>query len=184
MNDKKLPIIKSAGVTMPDGVECRMPVVKGKVGDTIVDTLRDTGCSGMVVRKDLVLSDQYTGKHRYMLLIDNTVRQVPIVKIHVDTLYLKEKVEARCLPNAIYDLIVGNVEGARAPDDLDHTWHEACAVTTRAQLKRSGQLNPQKTLETSKGKLIGREDLARLQHHDPTLEKYRCKTDVKIKGDQ
>ena len=94
MNGKKLPIIKSADVTMPDGVECRMPVVKGKVGDTIVDTLKDTGCSGVVVRKDLVRNDQYTGNHCYLLLIDNTVRQVPIVRIHVDTPYLKGEIEA------------------------------------------------------------------------------------------
>ena len=184
MNGKKLPIIKSAGVTMPGGVECQMPVVKGKVCDTIVDTLRDTGCSGVVVRKDLVRNNQYNGKHGSMLLINNTVRQVPIVKIHVDTSYLKGEVEAQCLPNAIYDLVIGNVEGAGAPDDPVLTWHEACAVTRRAQSKRSGELKFLKTLETSKGKLIGREDLARLQHHNPTLKKYRCKTNVKIKGDQ
>ena len=145
MNGKKLPIIKSAGVTMPGGVECQIPVVKGKVGDTIVDTLRDTGCSGVVIRKDLVRSDQYTGKHGSMLLIDNTVHQVPILKIHVDTPYLKGEVEAQCLPNAIDDLVIGNVEGARAPDDPVPTWHKACAVTRRAQSKRNGMLKFLKT---------------------------------------
>ena len=155
MNGKKLPIIKSSGVTMPGGVECQMPVVKGKVGNTIIDILRDTGCSRVVIRKDLVRSYQYTGKHGSMLLIDNTVGQVPIVKIHVGTPYLKGEVEAQCLPNAIYDLVIGNVKGARAPDDPVPTWHEGCDVTRRAQSKRSGELKSLKTLETSKGKLIG-----------------------------
>ena len=33
----------------------------------------------------------------YMLLIDNTVRKVPIARIYVDTPYLKGQVEAQCL---------------------------------------------------------------------------------------
>ena len=44
-----------------------------------------------------------------MLLIDNMARKVPIAKIDVDTPYLKGQVEVQCLPNAVYDLIVGNV---------------------------------------------------------------------------
>ena len=151
MNSKKLPIIKSTGVMMP--------VVRSKVCDTIVDTivdtLRDMGSSGVVIRKDLVWSNPYTGKHCYMLLVDSTVCQVPIVKIHVDTSYLKGEVKVQRLLNTIYDLITGNVEGARAPDDPDSTWHEACAITTRVQSKRSRELKPLKTLETSKGKSIG-----------------------------
>ena len=31
-----------------------MPVVKGRVGEKSVNVLRDTGCSGIVVKKDLV----------------------------------------------------------------------------------------------------------------------------------
>ena len=48
----------------------------------------------MVVREKFVKNDQYTCKYCYMLLIDNTVRKVPIVKIQVDTPYLKGEVEA------------------------------------------------------------------------------------------
>ena len=72
-----------------------------------------------------------------MLLIGNTVRQVPIAKIQVDTPYFKGEVEAQCLPDAIYDLIIGNVEGAKAHDNPDPDWQEACAATTRAQTKRT-----------------------------------------------
>ena len=66
-----------------------MPVVKGRVGESSVDILRDMGCSGIVVKKDLVSEDQFTGDFNVMLLIDNTARKVPIVKIDVDTPYLK-----------------------------------------------------------------------------------------------
>ena len=51
--------------------------------------------------------------------------------------------EAQCLPDAVYDLIVGNVPGARAADDPDPCWQEhvqeACAVTTRSQAKKAGE---------------------------------------------
>ena len=96
-----------------------MPVVKGRVGEKSVDILRDTGCSGIVVNRDLVSEDQYTGDFNVMLLIDNTARKVPIAKIDIDTPYLKGQVEAQFLPDAVYDLIVGNVPDARAADDPD-----------------------------------------------------------------
>ena len=83
-----------------------MPVVKGRVGEKPVDVLRDTGCSGIVVKKDLVSEDQFTGDFNVMLLIDNTARKVPIAKIDVDTPYLKGQVEAQCLPDAVYDLLL------------------------------------------------------------------------------
>jgi len=54
------------------GVRSKMPVVKGRVGEKSVDVLRDTGCSGIVVKRDLVSEDQFTGEFNVMLLIDNT----------------------------------------------------------------------------------------------------------------
>jgi len=72
-------------------------------------TRNHTGCSGIVVKKDLVSKDQFTGNFNVMLLIDNKARKVPIAKIDVDTPYLKGQVEAQCLPDPIYDLVVGKV---------------------------------------------------------------------------
>ena len=60
-NGKKLPIIKIGGSLMGTK-DNKMPVVKGWIGDTAVETLRHTGCSGIVVKKNFVRHDQYTGK--------------------------------------------------------------------------------------------------------------------------
>ena len=49
-----------------------MPVVKGIVGDKSIDVLRDTGCSGIVIKKEHVSEDQYTADFNSMLLIGNT----------------------------------------------------------------------------------------------------------------
>ena len=129
---KKIPLLSNACVEPLTGVRSKMPAVKGRVGENSVDVLRDTftGCSG---KKDLVSEDQFTGDFNVMLLINNMARKVPIVKIDVDTLYLKGQVEAQCLSDPIYDLVIGNVPGARAADDPDPSWQdhvqEASTVT-------------------------------------------------------
>ena len=100
---KKIPLLSSACVEPLTGVRSQM-LVKGRVGEKCVDVLRDTGCSGIVVKRDLVSEDQFTGDFHVMLLIDNTARKVPIAKIDINTPYLKGQVEAQCLPDAVYDL--------------------------------------------------------------------------------
>ena len=121
-------MLSNACVEPLTGARSKIPVVIGRVGEKTVDILRDTGFSGIVVKKDLVSEEQYTGDFNCMLLIDNTMRKVPIAKITVDTPYLSGEVEAQCLSNAIYDLIVCNVPGARAADDPNPSWQEACTV--------------------------------------------------------
>ena len=91
---KKVPLLSNACVGPLTGVRSEMPVVKGRVGEKTVVVLRHTGCSGVVVKKDLVAEDQLTGDFNVMLLIDNTARKVPIARIYVDTPYLKGHVEA------------------------------------------------------------------------------------------
>ena len=103
---KRILLLSNAFVEPLSGARSKIPVVKGRVDEKTVDILRDTGFSGIVVKKDLVSEEQYTGDFNCMLLIDNTMRKVPIAKITVDTPYLSGEVEAQCLSNAIYDLIV------------------------------------------------------------------------------
>ena len=114
---KKIPLLNSACVQPSSGARGRMTVVKGKIGEKTVNVLRDTGCIGIVVKKELVAEEQYTGDFSCMLLIDNTVRKVPTVRITVDTHYLSGEVDVQCFPDAMYDLIIGNVPGARSADE-------------------------------------------------------------------
>ncbi|XP_068728838.1 uncharacterized protein [Montipora capricornis] len=162
----------------------KMPVVKGRVGEKPVDVLRDTGCSGVAVKRDLVSEDQFTGEFNVMLLIDNTARKVPIAKIDVDTPYLKGQVEAQCLPDAVYDLIIGNVPGARAADDPDPSWQvpvqEACAVTTRSQAKKAGEHIPLKVPGTKGSPVVDREK--QMQRDDESLQKFWEKDDIVARG--
>ena len=185
---KKIPLLSSACVEPLTGVRSKMPVVKGRVGEKPVDVLRDTGCSGIVVKRDLVSEDQFTGEFDVMLLIDNTARKVPIAKIDVDTPYLKGQVEAQCLPDTVYDLIIGNVPGARAADDPDPSWQvpvqEACAVTTRSQAKKAGEHIPLKVPGTKDSPVVDREKLKQMQRDDESLQKFWEKDDVVVRGQE
>ena len=92
---KKIPIVSNACLEPLSGNRLKMPVVKGRVGEKTVDVLRDTGCSGIEVKKNLVSEDQFTGDFNVMLLIDNTARKVPIARIMVHMPYLNGQVEAQ-----------------------------------------------------------------------------------------
>ena len=146
--------------------------------------LRDTGCSGIVVKKELVSKEQYTGDFNCMLLIDNTVRKVPIARTTVDTPYLHGEVDVQCLPDPIYDLIIGNVPFALSADDPDSDWQETCAVTTKSQAKKKGKHTPLKVASSSKNAIVDRNELISLQHEDKSLEKYWDQRDIKVKGKQ
>ena len=155
---RKVPFLSSACVELLTGVSSKMPVVKGRVGEKSVDVLRDIGCGGILLNRDLVSEDQFIGDLNVMLLIGNTTRKVPIAKIDVDTPYLKGQVEGQCLPDAVYDLIVGNVPGDRAADDPDPCWQdhvqEACAVATRSQAKKAGEHVPLKVQSTNESPVV------------------------------
>ena len=57
-----------------------------------------------------------------MLLIDGTTRTFPVAKVTIDSPYLKDEVDALCIPNALCEVVVGNVNGARDPHDPDLEW--------------------------------------------------------------
>jgi hypothetical protein len=101
----KLPIVADAcRVTMRDN----MPVSDGYIDGKAVKVLRNSGCSTVVIRRDLVEDSQLTGAELRCILIDGTVRKVPVAKVTLDTNYFKGEVEAVCMRKPLY---VGNIPG-------------------------------------------------------------------------
>lgn len=122
INDNKITL--SCGHKLPlMGAACNkqrkccqrsnMPVSTGKVGDMKVSVLRDTGCSSVVVKSEFVKQNDYTGEKRCYVLIDGTVRKVPVANIDVDTPYFSGVVKALVMKNPVYDLILGNISGVK-----------------------------------------------------------------------
>ena len=119
----------------------RMPTSAGRLNGHDVTVLRDTGCNGVVIRRDLVAEEQLTGSKRVCLLADGSKVEAPIARVSIDTPYYIGEVEAWCLNNPLFELIVGNIPNVRDPADPDDDWEldVVQAVTTRQQAQREGR---------------------------------------------
>ena len=182
----QLPIMSAAcGERSP----ARMPVCEGFVGEHRVKVLRDSGCSGVVIRRSLVDDHHLTGQHRACVLIDGTVRRVPVAQVHVNTPYYTGFVTAICMTSPIYDLVLGNIEGVRCPSDPDGNWiadnsmpeekqdatnesEQVQAVQTRAQKERMEPKTQPLKVPTPITDIVTAEDLRTEQRADPTLSQY------------
>ena len=122
-----------------------MSTVQGFVGEKPVEVLRDTGCSGVIVSKDLVPESAYTGRSQTMVMVDYSSKVVPEVKISIDSPYYKGEVLALCVEKPLVGLIIRNIPGARERNNPDINWIPALAVQTRTQAKREGVTSKLKT---------------------------------------
>jgi len=71
----------------------RMPVCIGMMGDQSFSVLRDTVCSTVVVKRELVDDEQMTGGTETCILIDGTVRRTPVAEIEIETPHYTGKVK-------------------------------------------------------------------------------------------
>ena len=158
-----------------------MSTVQGFVGEKPVEVLRDTGCSGVIVSKDLVPESAYTGRSQTMVMVDYSSRVVPEVKVSIDTPYYKGEVLALCVEKPLVGLIIGNIPGARERNNPDINWVPALAVQTRAQAKREGVTSKLKTPSII-GITINPEQVSNAQKEDVSLTttRSRCETNETI----
>ena len=92
-NGKKVPLISSAvSEELSVNGQC-MPVSEERIGTAGVRVLRDTGCSGVIVKQKFI-DTQYTGHYGLMQMVDNTVRRVPMATVHIESPYLTGEVPA------------------------------------------------------------------------------------------
>ncbi|KAJ8036669.1 Protein NYNRIN [Holothuria leucospilota] len=156
----------------------RLPRVKGKVGDKEVEVLWDTGCDGIVVKTALVKEEQFTGQVTECSLLDNTRRYFRMAHIDIDTPYLSGRVCAVCVDNPVSELIIGDVEGTKKPDqvEIEESQPEVVpviAVQTRSQAKGAKKATkPLKVLKTPED-FVDREVLEKEQAEDKSLDKIR-----------
>ena len=90
-----------------------LPVMSDKVGSKNEEVLRDSECNGVIVKRELVKEADFTGKVGYMMTVDLTLIRVLIARIRVDAPLYTGTVKAICMKNPFFDLIIGNVPGAR-----------------------------------------------------------------------
>ena len=87
-NGKKVPLISSAvSEELSVNGQC-MPVSQGRIVTLGVRVLRDTGCSGVIVKQKFILDTQYAGSYGLMQMVDNTVRREPMATVYIESPYL------------------------------------------------------------------------------------------------
>ena len=179
-----MPVVTNCGICSKSrpAEDTRLPVLRGFVGNQEVDVLRDTGCEGVIVRRKLVSDGELTGKKCFIVRIDNTMLLAEEAVIKVMTPYLKGEVTALCIPDAICDLVVGNVDGARNPDDPED-WMVG-AATTRAQAGREEEKKVLKVPKVERHGGVDRKELIRLQEEDQAIMKLADATEPKKRGNK
>ncbi|GFN99129.1 gypsy retrotransposon integrase-like protein 1 [Plakobranchus ocellatus] len=100
--------------------------------------------------------------------IDNTALLAEKAVISLRTPFLRGEVKALCIPDAICDVIVGNVEGARSPENPDMSVMVG-AATTRAQANREAVTKPLRMPDIERHVGVDREQLIKLQQEDPRI---------------
>ena len=154
-------------------IKDNLPVLSGKVGGIKVEVLRDTGCSGVIIRRELVDETNYNGEMGRIMTVDRTIKRAPMAKVEVDSPFYVGTVEALCLQEPLFDLIIGNVPGARRSYDPNPEWGVVTAVATRAQARSGKDPKPLKMKEVTDKMSINKKNLIKMQEEDPTLQKLK-----------
>ena len=122
--------------------------------------MRDTGCTGCVFRSSLVSKDQLLGKVSVVTLINETTQRYPLALIDIDCSFFSGQTEALCMDNALYDVVIGNIDGSKLPDRSQAKQRE----------KKYRKLKvPDQIINEDK------EALKKAQTTDANLENIRCR---------
>ena len=74
---EKIEVVHNGACLSNQNKKC-MPRAIRKVGENVVEVLRDTGRSRIIVRRELVKEDDFTGSMGYVMAIDRTLKEAPI----------------------------------------------------------------------------------------------------------
>ena len=94
----------------------RLPTAVGTVNGKEVRVLRDTGCTGVIVKRNLVSENQFIGKECGVTLINDSQHKCPVARINIDCPFFKGTTDALCIDDPAHDLVIGNIEGSKFPD--------------------------------------------------------------------
>ena len=111
----------------------RLPTAIGTVNGKEVRVLRDTGCTGVVVRRSLVSDGQMLNKQSGVTLINNYNQRCPMARINIDCPFFRGTTDALCIDDPAHDLVIGNIEGSKFPDIT----HFSSGVVNKKRSKKS-----------------------------------------------
>ncbi|XP_068207505.1 uncharacterized protein [Palaemon carinicauda] len=87
-------------------------VDKGTVEGVEVNVLRDPGCTTVLVKRTLVPKHKFTGKYLDLKMANNQVFRYPEAIVDVVLPYFTGESLAVCIPDPIYDVVIGAIDGS------------------------------------------------------------------------
>jgi transposase InsO family protein len=137
-----------------------------------VTVLYDTGCSyPALVDSKFVKPADYTGEIVEVQFANKSRDSLPVVKINLDSPYVKGRIQAACLSGLSHDVILGCRYVLPQPNPMTCTPVHVGSVETRSMRRRSGP-KPLKPSTSPIDNLLPGE-LRGLQEEDSTLNKIR-----------
>ena len=156
-----------------------MPVVEGRIfGRTgSVSVLRDTCCSGGIVRRNMCSEDSFTGETRTCVMIIGNTFTAPVVHIMVDTPFFTGQFNALAVEKPVYDIVVGNIPVARNANDPDRNWRSNVELKEKIGKTTEGHMLHEKDRNTA-------EEETQLEKVTPDSEAgYTEVTQIRSEGD-
>ena len=145
----------------------RLLTAVGTVNGKEVRVLRDTGCTGVVVRRSLVSDGQMLNKQSGVTLINNYKQRCPVARINIDCPFFSGSTDALCIDDPAHDLVIGNIEGSKFPDIT----HFSSGVVSQKRSKKSRK--DRKVKVADKFIRQHRQELCMMQASDSKLENIR-----------
>ena len=145
----------------------RLPTAVGTVNGKEVRVLRDTGCTGVVVRRSLVSDGQMLNKQSGVTLINNYKQRCPVARIKIDSPFFRGTTDALCIDDPAHDLVIGNIEGSKFPDIT----HFSSGVNRKKRSKKSRK--DRKVKVADKFIRQNRQELCMMQASDAKLADIR-----------
>ena len=149
----------------------RLPTAVGTVNGKEIRVLRDTGCTGVVVRRSLVSDGQMLNKQSGVTLINNYKQRCPMARINIDCPFFRGTTDALCIEDPAHDLVIGNIEGSKFPDIT----HFSSGVVRNKRSKKSRKNKKVKVAD----KFIrqNRQELCMMQESDAKLADIRSRVE-------
>ena len=137
-----------------------MSTVQGFVGEKPVEVLRDAGCSGVIVSKDLVPESAYTGRSQTMVMVDYSSRVVPEVKAQAK----REGITSKLKTPSIIDRTITPAQVSKAQKD------DVSLTTTRSRCEANETIG--------KATFLKKNDLLYRKFSSPNVEHGRTFTQL------
>ena len=146
----------------------RLPTAVGTVNGKEVRVLRYSGCTGVIVKRNLVSENQFIGKECGVTLINDSQQKCPVARIIIDCPFFRGTTDALCIDDPAHDLVIGNIEGSKFPDMT----HFSSGVNRKKQ-SRKDRRNNRKVKVADKFIRQNMQELVLKQASDSKLKEIR-----------